>query len=184
MIEKEQKVVSHKEQTTVSETEHPTVSEKEQTALRTVKHYMWWSMGAGLIPVPFLDLAAVSGVQLKMLAEISKIYDIPFQKSSGKAVAGSLIGSVVPGAVSYGAFGSLCKTVPVVGVVAGTTTMVLFSGASAWALGKVFIQHFESGGTFLDFNPAEVKEYFKAQFEEGRRMASTMGTKEKAPAPS
>jgi hypothetical protein len=60
VIEKEQKVVSHKEQTTVSETEHPIVSEKEQTALRTVKHYMWWSMGAGLIPVPFLDLAAVS----------------------------------------------------------------------------------------------------------------------------
>jgi uncharacterized protein (DUF697 family) len=175
MVEKEHKTVIVKEPTTVSE--------KEQTALRTVKRYMWWSMGAGLIPVPFLDLAAVSGVQLKMLADISKIYDFSFQKSRVKAVVGSLIGSAVPGAASYGAFASLCKTLPVVGTVGGTTTMVMLSGASTWALGKVFIQHFESGGTFLDFNPEEVKEYFKAQFEEGRKMASTMGPEKKAPAP-
>jgi uncharacterized protein (DUF697 family) len=160
------------------------VTEKEERGLKTVKKYMWWSMGAGLIPVPILDLAAVSGVQLKMLADLSEIYDVPFEKSRVKAVVGSLIGSVVPGAVSYGAFGSLCKTLPVVGAVAGTTTMVLFCGASAWALGKVFIQHFESGGTFLDFNPEQVKDYFKAQFEEGRKMASTMGTEKKADAPA
>ncbi len=62
--------------------------------------------------------------------------------------------------------------------------MVLFCGASTWALGKVFIQHFESGGTFLDFKPEEVKEYFKAQFVEGRKMATTMGPNEKAEAPA
>jgi len=73
-----------------------TVSENEQKALKTVKNYMWWSMGAGLIPVPFVDLVAVSGVQLKMLAEISKIYGVQFQESRGKAVIGSLIGSIVP----------------------------------------------------------------------------------------
>ena len=48
---------------------------------------------------------------------------------------------------------------------------------STWALGKVFIQHFESGGTFLDFDPEEVKEYFKAQFEEGREVAATLEPK-------
>lgn len=160
------------------------MSEKEQIALKTVKHYMWWSMGAGLIPVPVMDLAAVAAVQLKMLAEISRIYNIPFEKSRVKAAIGSLIGCLVPGAVSYGAFGSLCKTLPIVGTLAGTTTMVAISGASAWALGKVFIQHFESGGTFLDFDPEKVKEYFKAQFEEGRNMTGTMGPDEKAPVTS
>ena len=53
------------------------MTEKQQEAVKTVKRYMWWSMGAGLVPVPVLDLAAVSGVQLKMLAEISRIYDVP-----------------------------------------------------------------------------------------------------------
>ena len=153
--------------------------ERETKALKTVKNHMWWSMGAGLIPVPFVDLVAVSGVQLKMIAEISKIYNVPFQEGRGKAVVGALIGYVVPSSMSFGLVGSLLKAVPVVGVLVGAPSMALFCGASAWALGNVFIQHFESGGTFLNFKPEEVKEYFKTQFEEGRKMAATMETEDK-----
>jgi uncharacterized protein (DUF697 family) len=158
------------------------VSDKYQIAQKTVKKYMYWSMGAGLVPVPILDLVAVSGVQLKMLAALSKVYGIRFQKSSGKAAIGSLVGFIVPNTLSYFAFSSVAKTFPGLGSVAGATTMVLFSGACAWALGNVFIQHFESGGTFLDFDPDAVREYFRAQFEEGQRMAATMKPGEKAEA--
>ena len=160
------------------------MSEREQKAIKTVKNYMWWSMGAGLIPVPFLDLVAVSGVQLKMLAELSSQYGIPFQESRVKAIVGSLLGSIVPGTLAFGAAGSMIKAVPGVGALAGAPAMVLFCGASAWALGKVFIQHFESGGTFLNFEPEQVKEYFKAQFEEGRAMAATMKTEKGTKVPA
>jgi uncharacterized protein (DUF697 family) len=159
-----------------------TVSENEQKALKTVKNYMWWSMGAGLIPFPFVDLVAVSGVQLKMLAEISKIYGVQFQESRGKAVIGSLIGSIVPGVISFGSVGSLLKAVPLVGALVGAPSMAAFCGASAWALGKVFIRHFESGGTILTLDPAAAKEHFKEQFAEGQKMASAMKTEEKAEA--
>ena len=159
------------------------MSEKQEKALKTTKNYMWWSMGAGLIPVPYVDLAAVSGVQLKMVAEISKIYEIPFQESRGKAVIGSLVGFVLPHATAYGLLGSLLKAVPVVGALTGAPAMALFCGAYAWALGNVFIQHFESGGTFLNFKPDEVKEYFRAKFEEGKNVASTMETEQKAEVP-
>jgi uncharacterized protein (DUF697 family) len=154
------------------------VSEKQQQSLKTVKRYMWWSMGAGLVPLPILDLVAVSGVQLKMLADISKIYDLPFQKSRIRAVIGSLVGFVVPHALSYGLVGSLVKTIPWGGAVVVAPSMALCSGACTWALGNVFIQHFESGGTFLDFDPDAVKEYFRAQFEEGKKMAAAMKTEE------
>lgn len=158
------------------------MSEKEEKAIKTVKKYMWWSMGAGLIPIPFLDLATVSGVQVKMLSDLSKVYDIPFEKNRGKVVAGSLIGSIVPGAL--GAAGSLLKAVPVVGQLAGAPAMVLFCGASTWALGKVFIQHFESGGTFLNFDPAAVQEYYRAQFEEGKKVAHTIKGDKRAESPA
>jgi uncharacterized protein (DUF697 family) len=150
------------------------VTEKEQQALKTVKNYMWWSMGAGLIPVPFVDLLAVSGVQLKMLADVSKIYGVEFQENRGKAVVGSLMGYIVPSTISFGSLGSLLKAIPLVGTLVGGASMALFSGASAYALGKVFIQHFESGGTFLTFDPAKVKEHFQAQFEEGAKVAADM----------
>jgi hypothetical protein len=74
------------------------------------------------------------------------------------------------------------KAMPGLGTVAGASTMVLFSGAAAWALGKVFIQHFESGGTFLDFDPDAVKEYFRAQFQEGQKIAETVPAEEKVEA--
>jgi uncharacterized protein (DUF697 family) len=150
------------------------MTEKQQKAVNTVKRYMWWSMGAGLVPVPVLDLLAVSGVQFKMLAELSKQYGIPFKESRGKAVIGSLVGFVLPHSMSVFLFGTLAKAAPGVGSVAGASAMVVTAGACAWALGNVFIQHFESGGTFLDFDPEAVKEYFKAQFEEGKKVAATL----------
>ena len=138
---------------------------------------MWWAMGAGAIPIPILDLAVVSGVQLKMLAEISKIYGVPFQKNRVKVVVGSLLGACVPSALSLGLIDSALKALPVAGFVAGAS-MAIFCAAAAWALGKVFIQHFESGGTFLDLNPDEAREYFKAQFEKGKKMAATTKSEE------
>ena len=138
--------------------------DKQQQAANTVRTYMWLSGGAGLIPIHYLDWAAVSGLQLKMLAEISRIYEVPFQENIGKAVIGSMAGFIVPHAASVGTIGSLLKAIPGLGSVAGAPLTAAFAVAYAWALGNMFILHFESGGTFLDFEPEKVKEYFKAQF--------------------
>jgi uncharacterized protein (DUF697 family) len=158
------------------------MSENQEKALKTVKNYTWWSMGAGLVPVPVLDLVAVSGVQIKMLAEVSKVYGVPFEESRVKAVIGSLLGFLVPQSLANLAW-SLGKIVPGIGTVAGASAMVLSSGASAWALGHVFIQHFETGGTFLDFKPEKVEEYFKKKFQEGQQVAESMQAEKTAEAP-
>ena len=136
-----------------------------------VKKYMWWSMGAGLIPVPFVDIAAVSGVQLKMIKDISDIYGIKFSENKGKSIVSALLGSIVPNSLARGGVGSILKMIPVVGTVMGGISMSLFSGASTYAIGKAFIQHFESGGTFLNFDPVKVKDYFFSKFEEGKKVA-------------
>ena len=39
------------------------------------------------------------------------------------------------------------------------------SAGATWVIGKVFIQHFASGGTLLDFNPPDYREFIKAQKE-------------------
>lgn len=142
-----------------------------------VKKYMWWSMGAGLIPVPFVDIAAVSGVQLKMIKDISEIYGIKFSENKGKSIVSALLGSIVPNSLARGGVGSILKMIPVVGTVMGGISMSLFSGASTYAIGKAFIQHFESGGTFLNFDPVKVKDYFFSKFEEGKKVAGEMTDK-------
>jgi uncharacterized protein (DUF697 family) len=144
-----------------------------------VKKYMWWSMGAGLIPVPFVDLVAVSGVQLKMLKDMSDLYGIKFSENRGKSIVAALLGYIVPNSLSFGGMSVLLKMIPVVGTLIGGLSMSLFSGAATYAIGKVFIQHFEAGGTFLDFNPATLKDYFFAKFEEGKVIAKEMDEKKK-----
>ena len=157
------------------------MSEKQQIAAKKIRNYMWWSMGAGLVPVPFLDLLAISGVQLKMVSELAKIYEVPFSESRGKAVIGALVGTLAPQSLACSVVGSAVKTIPGVGTVAGASTMALAAGAAAWALGRVFVQHFEAGGTLLNFDPDAVREYFRKQFEEGQKVAASMPS-EQSPA--
>jgi hypothetical protein len=43
--------------------------------------------------------------------------------------------------------------------------MPVLSAGATYAVGKAFIQHFKSGGTLLDFNPPDYREFIKAQKE-------------------
>ena len=93
-----------------------------------------------------------------------------------------MLSFVLSHSLACGAVGSLVKAIPVVGALAGAPAMVAVSGASAWARGNVFIRHFESGGTLLDFDAEKAKEYYKAQFEEGQRVAAQEEEKTEVPA--
>lgn len=137
-------------------------------ASNTVKNYVFAAMGAGLIPIPLADVTVITGVQLKMLHALASQYDVKFTKDLGKSFIASLTGGVAAAGIGNGALLSLVKSVPVIGTVAGMITMPVVAGASTYAIGQVFVQHFESGGTFLTFDPGEVKSYFAEQFEKGK----------------
>ena len=62
-------------------------------------------------------------------------------------------------------FGSLMKGLPGVGTALARLIMPVFSAGVTYVIGKVFIKHFASGGTLLDFNPPDYREFIKAQQE-------------------
>jgi hypothetical protein len=68
---------------------------------------------------------------------------------------------------------------PGVGTAAGVMSMSILGGAATYAIGKVFVQHFESGGTFLDFDPEAVREHFAAEFTKGKDVATSLNTSNK-----
>ncbi len=142
---------------------------------KVIKNHVMGSMGVGLIPIPVVDLVALTGVQLNMLRKLSNAYSISFSKDKVKNLLSSLVGSSIPVAVS-GTLASLVKAIPVVGQATGALVMPLTSGATTYAVGKVFIQHFESGGTFLTFNPDEVREYYANMFKEGEKVSANLKT--------
>jgi uncharacterized protein (DUF697 family) len=141
-----------------------TPEQRHETAAKLVDRFAVWSGVAGLIPLPFVDVLAVGGLQLQMLRRVSQLYDVQFSENRGKALIASIAGTMIPVTSGMGAASAL-KGVPILGMVASAFVMPVLSAGATYAIGKAFIQHFESGGTLLDFNPPDYKEFIKAQKE-------------------
>jgi len=142
-------------------------------ANNTVKNFVLGAMGVGLIPIPIVDLLALTGLQLGMLKKLSNLYGAEFSQGLGKKFIGSLAGSIVPLAL-FKPVASLIKFIPFVGYPMAMVSMPIVSGASTYALGKVFIRHFETGGTFFSFEPDKMKKYYAEKFDEGKKVASDL----------
>jgi len=166
------------DQSTDSGTTPMTDEQRDEAASQIVDRFSLWSGAAGLIPVPIVDIAAVGGLQLQMLRRISEVYGIPFSSNRGKSIIASLAGALIPASTATTtamSVGSLMKGLPGVGTVVGALTMPVFSAGATYVIGKVFIQHFASGGTLLDFNPPDYREFIKSQQEKlsGKFSSST-----------
>jgi uncharacterized protein (DUF697 family) len=151
------------------------MSERIEKANGIIRRYSYWSAGFGLIPIPVVDLAAITGTQVKMVYDLSKLYDREFSEDRVRAAIGALVGAAVPIAVGAGTVSAL-KTVPMLGQIAGTLALPALALASTVAVGRVFVQHFEAGGTLLDFDPEKMKSYFEAEFKKAKD-----GAQEEAP---
>ena len=159
---------------------------RDQAASKLVDRFAIWSGVAGLVPLPVVDVLAVGGLQLQMLRRLSQIYDVEFSENRGKALIAALAGSMIPATSGMGAASAL-KAIPVVNILAAGFVMPVLSAGATYAIGKAFIQHFESGGTLLDFNPPDYREFVKAQKEmwesrsRGRNTSSTSTTATSSP---
>lgn len=137
---------------------------RDQDASKLVDRFAIWSGVAGLVPLPVVDVLAVGGLQLQMLRRLSQIYDVEFSENRGKALIAALAGCMIPATSGMGAASAL-KAIPVVNILAAGFVMPVLSAGATYAIGKAFIQHFESGGTLLDFNPPDYREFVRSQKE-------------------
>jgi uncharacterized protein (DUF697 family) len=146
---------------------------QEDLSDRVVRNHMITSMAVGLVPVPLLDLVGITGVQLNMLRKLAAVYEVPFLDHRVKTILASLIGGGSSLPIAATLF-SLVKAVPIVGTSIGAVSMPITAGATTYAVGKVFQQHFASGGTFLTFNPDKVKEYYAHMLKKGKEVAGSV----------
>jgi uncharacterized protein (DUF697 family) len=161
---------------TMPKTTDASSTDSTELASKLVNRFAVWSGVAGLIPLPVVDVVAIGGLQLQMLRRISQLYGVPFSENRGKALIASLGGALIPASSGIGAASAL-KAVPVFGTIASGIVMPVLSAGATYAIGKAFIQHFASGGTLLDFNPPDYREFVRAQKE-------MWDSKAKGPTPS
>lgn len=131
--------------------------------------------GAGFIPVPVIDFAAITGVQLSMLALICNVYEQPFSKEAAKSIVASLAGGAIGGEAAALMLGSRLKFIPVVGTVLSWLVTPATSAAVTYAIGKVFVHHLETGGSLFTFEAKRMKEYMEKAVAEGKKLAPRWG---------
>lgn len=139
-------------------------NELKLEAHKIIQRRTLYAAGAGLIPFPLVDAALLVGIQVTMVRSISKIYNVEFKENAVKSIIGSLVGTA-------GTMGVI-KSIPGLGSIIGGFTVSVTGAAATYALGKVFTQHFDQGGTLLNFDPVKSREYFEKEFEEGRMFVS------------
>ena len=181
---KERTEPTHRAETEPTPAAPTTPENRTEHATKLVDRFAMWAGAAGVIPVPVVDLIAVGGLQLQMVRRLSQIYDVPFAENRGKALITSLVGTLIPTSSGLGA-AEFLKAIPIIGSAIGALITPALAAGMTYAIGKVFMQHFESGGTLLDFNPPDYREFLKGQRDMWvNRKTSDKTTHSDAPATS
>ena len=141
---------------------------KRNEAIKIVESYVPWSVAAGIMPVPLMDLAAIIAVQLRMLAKLGDCYGVPFKKQAAKSATTTLMAGCLQQTLALSLFSSV-KFIPVIGQVASVTILPAVTAAGTYALGRVFISHFEAGGTFINFEPSKMRKQFNSDFAKAKK---------------
>lgn len=124
------------------------------------------SVAGGLIPIPLIDIATVTAIQMDMIKQLCQANNQEYVPKSAKIWISSIAGSTLSkiGAMAI-------KAIPGFGTIIGIASMAALSGATTYALGKVLIEHFEKGGTLENFDIQTLRAFYRVKFEEGKKVA-------------
>ena len=146
-----------------------TINIKKTKAEAIIRSHVLWAMGGGLIPIPLVDFAAVTAIQLEMLQQLAQLYGVDYSRSNGKAFVSALTETTI---ARLGA--SFFKALPGVGTILGGASMSLTSGASTYAVGQVAVSHFANSGTLSNFVEDQLKKAYDSAFEKGKSYVSDL----------
>lgn len=149
--------------------------ERLAASQKIVKRNTYIAAGVAAVPVlpPGVDIAALGGVQVLMIKQLSDLYRVPFKENVARNVVAALVGTLSSRVLAAGVVGSMLKVLPGFGaVIGGLLALPAVSGAVTYALGKVFVKHFEEGGTLLDLDVNKVRDFFASQYQVGRKVAA------------
>jgi uncharacterized protein (DUF697 family) len=124
-------------------------------ALPLIIGYSTLAATAGAIPVPWLDLLILPGIQTQMIHHLARFYGQPLTATRFLELASTL----GLGMVLRQAFRELVKFIPYVGSVAGG----VLAGTSTFALGKAFCYYYSAVHKGHVPRPEDLRRYYKEQ---------------------
>jgi uncharacterized protein (DUF697 family) len=144
-------------------------------ALPHILGYSTLAATAGALPIPFVDLLLLSGIQTRMVYDLAKLYGQPLTGQRFLELAGTL----GMGLLARQAGRELIKLIPVIGSVLGAVAGGALAGASTFALGKAFCFYYSAVHQGHVPRPEELKRYYKEQLAEAEGVWKRMLSKDK-----
>ena len=136
-------------------------------AEKIIKNHVLVSMGFGALPIPFVDIAAITGTQISMISKLAKQHNVPFSKKAASSSLMALVGGLSSQTLATGTLGSSIKAIPFVGAIVGAVTYPAIAGATTYAVGQLFERHFAEGGNLFDFKPTAKKQEMAEELKKG-----------------
>jgi len=120
---------------------------------------------AGALPIPLVDMIALSGIQTRMVYHLAQLYGQPLSGKRFLEIAGTLgLGMLIRQAGR-----ELLKVVPFLGSVLGSVASGALAGASTFALGKAFCFYYQKVHQGQVPRPADLRRYYKEQLEQAEK---------------
>jgi uncharacterized protein (DUF697 family) len=134
----------------------PDVARRRSLARGIVERHAYYSAVGGIIPVPIANVASIAAVIVRMVKLLSDLYGVPFQRDRARAIVIGLMGGAMPTGLAAATASTLVYIVPgsnLIGLAVSSVTAI----ACTRGIGRIFIEHFESGATLNDISAAESK---------------------------
>jgi uncharacterized protein (DUF697 family) len=150
----------------------PVSAEVAFAAQNIIKNHVMMAGTASIVPVPLFDIAAIAGVQVRMIKKLAELHGKTFAEAAVRNTITALCGGVLGHGAGITAAVSLTKLVPGFGWMLGAVSMPVVAGSTTYAIGQVFERHFENGGSIYDISVESMREYFNEQLKRGKKVAA------------
>jgi uncharacterized protein (DUF697 family) len=139
-----------------------------------IKNHVMAAATAAVVPLPLFDIAAITLVQVRMIAKLAGMYGKAYSEGPVRNTISALVG----GAVGQGGgqlIGlSLTKFIPGIGWMLGMMSLPIVAGASTYAIGRVYARHFKQGGTVGSIIVSDVTGIYHQELERGKKVATDL----------
>lgn len=121
--------------------------------------------------MPLADVAAITGIQLRMLKELTSHYGVSMAQHRPESIIYSLLAGFASREIATIGLGGILKTIPVIGSMIGAASMPIASAALTYAVGTSFNEHFAAGGNFDTLSVPRMRASLGRRIETGRIVA-------------
>jgi uncharacterized protein (DUF697 family) len=130
------------------------VARRLSQAHAIVERHATYSAAGGIIPLPIANVASVMAIILHMVKMLSNLYGVPFERDRARAIVVGMAGGAMPTGFAAVTSSTLYYLVPVSAII-GLAVSSVAAVACTRGIGRIFVEHFESGAALSDQSAIE-----------------------------